>query len=272
MKPHKSFRITAILIISTLLLGLISGCSTTREKKLRAKGFTLMYKSKSSAGYGLEDIRLRHPVKLSEDEVRHQLKSLTFEELSLFGKKKPVFTASEIRRIERLITKAINRVPGNKIIYYELETPGGTTAGDIFASAKILNWRFSAIQGKDYSNRSFTGWGGAAWRMVLSSGQKYHATKKLLGVEAQENWVEAQLHLSRKPDKNSRVEKETADPQDERKRSRSPSPPTMKQPPASATDPDLEQKLQFLKDLHEKKLIDEKEYQRKRKELLDTYL
>ena len=34
----------------------------------------------------------------------------------------------------------------------------------------------------------------------------------------------------------------------------------------------LEEKLEFLKDLHEKNLIDEKEYNQKRKELLDTYL
>jgi len=42
--------------------------------------------------------------------------------------------------------------------------------------------------------------------------------------------------------------------------------------PSKNSNPDLEEKLEFLRDLHEKELIDEKEYDQKKKELLDTYL
>lgn len=109
-----------------------------------------MYKSKSIMGSELADIRLV-PIQFSVDDVWQQLRLLKYEELSLFGEKQPVFTRSEIKRIERLITKALNRVPANKIIYYELETSGGTTAGSIFVSPKVLNWRFLSIRGRKFS-------------------------------------------------------------------------------------------------------------------------
>ena len=42
--------------------------------------------------------------------------------------------------------------------------------------------------------------------------------------------------------------------------------------PLRSLNPALEEKFQLLKDLNEKNLINEKEYEKKRKELLDTYL
>ncbi|MBT6855277.1 MAG: hypothetical protein HOA09_06870, partial [Nitrospina sp.] len=74
---------TFILI---LVSGLISGCASTKEKKLQTKGFTLSYKNKSSADSTVSKMQLNHPLKVSEAEVRNYLKSLVFEELSLFGK------------------------------------------------------------------------------------------------------------------------------------------------------------------------------------------
>jgi hypothetical protein len=237
-------------LISILLVGLTLGCSTTQERKLKNKGLTLMYKPKSIMGSELADIRLV-PIQISVDEVRQQLRSLKYEELSLFGKKQQIFTRSEIKRIEGLITKALNRVSANKIVYYELETSGGTTVGDIFVSPKVLNWRFSSIRGMKFSAGGVRG---SSWRMSLGSGQKYHAIEKMLGSVAKENWIEVPHH----PETKSSV---------------TPARPLLKKETSnSAIDPELEKKLQFLKRLYENKLIDKKEYHRKRKELLDKNL
>ncbi len=268
MKSHK--QLLVFFLIPALLLGLFSGCSTTREKRLEAKGLTLMYKSKSAAGHDLADIRLK-PVQLSEGQVRQQMQSLKYEELSLFGKKKPVFTPKNITRLARIITKALNKAPANKIVYYELETPSGSTEGIVFPSKNVLNWKFSSIQGGSFSSRSFTGWGGSNWRLVPGSGQHYHSTKKLLGSEASENWIEASLSQPRYSERDNPVYKEPAPSRTKRKARRATREPTRKQAP-STINPELEKKLQFLKDLYEKNLVDEEEYNRKRKELLDTYL
>jgi hypothetical protein len=274
MKSYKSILVFSLIPI--LLVGLFSGCSTFREKKLRGDGFTLMYKSKSAAGYELSDIRLR-PVQVSEGEIRQQLRSLVYEKLSLFGKKKPVFTRDQINRIGRLIAKALNKSPSNKIIYYELETSGGATEGNVFASKNVLNWRFSSIQGSQFNSRSFAGGGGSNWRMVPGSGQQYHATRKLLGMEAKENWIESSLstNSARRLDEEQEY-REPARSRNYRKPRRASAEPAPKRRPTrsqpSAQDAELEKKLHFLKGLYEKDLVDEEEYNRKRKELLDSYL
>lgn len=271
MKHHRH-----LILILTLALcsGLILGCASTPEKKLKTKGFTLSYRDKTSAGSPVNKIQLSHPVKLSEADVRRYLKSLVFEELSLFGKKNPVFLPQDLDRIGRLLTKAIQRVPNHKIIHYELETSRGTTAGDLFASKEYIHWRFDSIKGMNFFGRSYTSFGNINWRMVPQSGQEYHAVHKLLGTQAQENWIIAKLvssKIKRSPrQKNTRQKSLHSSKNKTKALSRAPV--NEGDSPAKSPDPALEEKLQFLKDLHEKNLIDEKEYDQKRKELLDTYL
>lgn len=236
----------------------------------------MMFKSKSAGGYALADIKLAS-VQVSEGEILRQLRSIQYEELALFGKKKAVFTREQANRIGRLIAKALNKSSGNKIIYYELDTPDGTTEGDVFANGKVLNWRFSSIQGREFSSRSFNGWGGSNWRLLPSSGQRYHSTGRLLGQVAKENWIK--VALSRDSAREFREEKEyrdSAPSRKPRKQRRVRAEPSRKQAPAptrnNSADTELEKKLQFLKGLYDKNLVDEEEYNRKRKELLDTYL
>jgi len=263
MKKYHS----ALILIIALVFGSLSGCASTPEKKLETKGFTLSYRDKLAAGSPVNKMQLSHPVKLSEADVRRHLKSLVFEELSIFGKKKTVFLKQDLDRIGRLLTKAIQRIPNHKIIHYELETPGGTTAGDIFADSKHIHWRFDSIKGMEFSGRSYTSFGNTNWRMVPQSGQEYHAVHKLLGTQAQENWIITERVPSEK-NRNSRKKSTRSS----RNKAPSREPAHKDTSPAKGIDPALAEKLQFLKDLHEKNLIDEKEYDQKRKELLDTYL
>jgi hypothetical protein len=213
-------------------------------------------------------------VKVSEGEILRQLRSLQYEELALFGKKRAVFTREQTKRIGRLIAKALNKSSGNKIIYYELDTSDGATEGDVFANGKVLNWRFSSIRGRAFSNRSFNGWGGTNWRLLPGSGQRYHVTGRLLGKVAKENWIK--VALSRDSDREFQEEKKYRDAAPSRKpekQRRVRAEPSRKQTPTNkSADTELEKKLEFLKGLYEKNLVDEEEYNRKRNELLDTYL
>jgi len=202
-----------LVLILTLVLcsGMVSGCASTSEKSFKTEGFILSYRDQASLGSPTSKIQLVHPLKMSESDVRSHLKSLMFEELSLFGKQKYVFLPEDIDRIARLFTKALQHVPNHKIIHYELETSGGTTEGDIFVSTKLIHWRFSFIKGMGFSLRSYTGWGNANWRMVPQSGQRFHATTNLMGIRSQENWIIAKLIPSktnkRPKQKNSRHSK-----------------------------------------------------------------
>ena len=262
MKHHLHF---LLILIIALYSEIISGCASTPEKSLKTKGFTLSYKSNTSVQdkFTLDSptnkIRLHHPLKISEPDVRSHLESLMFEELSLFGKKKNVFLPADIDRIARLLTKALRHVPSHKIVHYELETTRGTTQGDIFASKELIHWRFNSINGMRFSLRSYTGWGNANWIMVPQSGQRYHASTNLIGTRAQENWIITKFFATKiktRPGNKTKRKKEKA--------------PSIS--PTKNSDPALEEKLQLLKDLYEKNLIDKQEYDQKRKELLHAYL
>jgi hypothetical protein len=269
MRPYKS-NLTFFLIF-TLLLGLTTSCSFIPEKKLKTKDFTMMYKAKTAAGYEVAKLKLR-PVQLSGSQVRQQMRSIIYEEMNLFGKKKPVFSLEETNRFARLIAKGLNHSTPSKVVYFEIENREGTTAGIVFTSHRKVNWKFTKIQGGVFSTRSFTGWGGTRWRLVPGSSQQFYFVDKVLGSVAQENWVtiplpknserQAQAYQEPEPKQSPRKQR-----WDQTKRSRKQASAPTRTKPANT---ELEKKLQFLKGLYDKNLVDKEQYNRKRKELLDT--
>ena len=269
MKPYQA-NLTLFLIF-ILLLGFNTSCSFTPEKKLKTKDFTMMYKAKTAAGYAVANLKLR-PVQLSESQVRQQMRSIIYEEMNLFGKKKPVFSHEETNRFARLIAKGLSHSTSNKVVYFEIENREGTTAGIVFASHKRVNWKFTEIQGGVFSTRSFTGWGGTRWRLVPGSSQQFYFVDKALGSVAQENWVT--IPLSKNSERQAQAYQEPEPKLRHRKQRRLQTKRSRKQASAPTrtkpADTELGKKLQFLKGLYDKNLVDEEEYNQKRKELLDT--
>ncbi len=138
--------------------------------------------------------------------------------------------------------------------------------GQIFATHNKLNWRFSKIRGIEFGDKGFGSWGTTTWRLVPQSGQTYHTTKRFLGTRTDENWIMADLQL---PQTSRRVLRHRSSNQQAHGSPPAASPPRT---PPTATDPELEQKLRALKQFHDKGLIDDRDYERKKKELLDSYL
>ena len=251
-----------------LIPGFFQGCATIKEKTLEKEGLTLIYRHKSQAGPAFNKLRLNHPIKISEDDFRNHLYSLQYEELSLLGKKKYTISLSDLKDTTEILTKAVNRMAPENILVFELETARGSTIGEIFRTENNLNFRFQAIKGIEYSSASFGGGGGSSWRMVPVSGQRYRVTKKLLGTSTQENWVVARMIL---PKISRRLLKAQGSKVTQAPTSSAPTRTPQKNPPA-VNSQDLEKKLQFLKNLRDKDLIDDEEYEMKRRELLDSFL
>ncbi len=259
--------ILAILLIPVFF----QGCGTVKEKKLEKEGLTLIYRNKTQTGPAIRKLPLNHPIKISEDDFKNHLYSLQYEELSLLGKKRYAISLTDLKDTAQILTKAVNRMPPDSILVFDLETSRGSTIGEIFRSGGTLNFRFEAIKGIEFSSASFGGGGGSSWRMVPVEGQRYRVTKKLLGTSTQENWIVAKMTLpqiSRRIRKmqGSKVSEAPAAPR------KAPTSSARKSPPTSGSNQDLEKKLKFLKDLRDKDLIDDEEYEMKRKELLDSFL
>ena len=270
-KTHKFSLVIAFSIVLAL-----TGCSSTHksaDKKLTAEGFTLTYKDKAQANGDIVKLTLQHPLSISEQQMVFHMVALSYEPFSLFSKATSVFTKEDIQKTKRLLTKTLNKAHSQNIIGFVLESEQGTTKGELFASEGKLHWRFFEIQGVKYSlTRNQMARYGTAWQMVLKKGQKFHITDKLLGSKRWTNWIEAKIDISAPENLKMARPKKDGSSSSAAQTAPSPSQPS----PSKATDSgknivDLEKKLQLLKHLHEKQLIDQQEYERKRKDLLDQY-
>ncbi len=266
------------LVATIMIVLVLAGCSSTHKsagKTLTTEGFKLTYTDKAQAGREINELTLQHPLPITERQIVFHMVALTYENYSLLGKAGPVFTKDDIKKTKRLLTKALSKAHSQNIIGFELESEGGTTKGELFANQGNLHWRFFEIQGVKYSlTRNQMARYGTAWRMVTKKGQKFHVTDKLLGAKQWTNWIEAKINLPAPANlKIARPKKKRANPgtaQSEPPPSSQSSPPKATAPGKSTTD--LEEKLKFLKYLHENQLIDKREYEQKRKDLLDQYL
>jgi len=258
---------------------LATACAVPKERTLVKNGLTLQYISKISEDPELKDAAVQHPAEITEEQIRNHLLSLRYEQLSIFGKEKPIYTRKDVKKISRLLAKAFRRAPPGDIISYKVKTQNGKTEGEAFFSDNKINWRFKTIRGLGFVNSSSSNIRGTLaglWRLVPQRGQHLHTSEQLFGKKKWEDWIVADLNIqpargrrSNKKDrtvkKRGRPERHVAQPP---KKHRG----TSSKRPSFTGSPELEEKLEFLKNLRRKELIDDKEFQRKRKELLDRFL
>ena len=264
-------------IVTILTVLVLTGCSSTHKsagKKLTMKDITLTYTDKGQAGAEIEELVLQHPLPISERQMVFHMVALTYENYSLLGKAGPIFTKDDINKTKRLLTKALAKAHSKNIIGFKIESEEGTTKGELFAAEGKLHWRFFEIQGVKYSlTRNQMARYGTAWRIVPKKGQKFHVTDKLLGSKQWTNWVEANINLpapsNLKTGQKNRKHLNSGSAQS-RPPASQPKHPKAVAPQKSTTE--LEEKLKFLRHLHENQLIDQREYEQKRKDLLDQYL
>jgi len=252
-------RILFILLYSCLFVG----CATP-EKRLTKDQLTISYQPKFSLESEIKKLRLQHPVKISAAQMANHLFSLQYKELTLTGKKKYIFSPSDILEIAPIMTKALNRIKPSKVLHYEVETPRGKTAGIIFQANKKINWMFKSINGSNFLNTSFHN-GGSTWELLPKNGQHFHKESSSLGNERKRNWIISNLELkvqSKRGLKSGSLKK-------------NPPPKSPKQKSSTSTPSsekgEFEKRLQFLKELRQKKLIDDKEYKYKKTELLEQF-
>ncbi len=259
----KIFQGKPALLVTSLLICMVVGCATN-ERMYKKGDLTLIYRHKTASVAELKEIELAHPLKISQKKVARHLLSLAYTHNAILSKGKRIFTPQEAEEHSKILAKALKKASPDKIIYIELDSDNGTIAVELFASGDKLNWKFDTIHGIRYSKNMLKGWG-STWRLIPQKGQALFTSQKLLGKKTWDNWVVAELDLPEKTKrKNSR---KSGGGKASKKRH------TKKQKaPSAEINPELEEKLKFLKHLRDKDLIDDAEYKRKRKDLLDKHL
>ena len=141
----------------------------------------------------------------------------------------------------------------------------------MFFTEGQIHWRFHTIAGLDFSNQPVgkPKGQGSFWRMAPRKGQGYYQSKNLGFNVTWENWIVASLKLPKVKTKANLSEKISAKKEKIDRAAGSSSAEISLRTKFSS---ELEGKLQVLKNLLEQDLIDDLEYKRKRKELLDHYL
>ena len=268
MKPAKKANNFWLNIIFTFIfLWLFVGCSAP-EKRFQKEQLTIKYRPQLSFGPEIKELLLEHPIKISAEQTTNHLLSLHYEELSLLGKKKYVFSSNDILKIVPLITKALNRMRDNKILHYEVETPKGATIGTVFRAKNKINWKFEAINGSNFLNNSFHN-GGSSWALFPKNGQRFHKKSSVLGNENKKNWIVSNLDLQVQSKRGlksgliKKIQKKSSDPKGPNEKSSTRM--------LTSDKGEFEKRLEFLKELRQKKLINDEEYKYKKTELLTQF-
>jgi hypothetical protein len=252
------------------------------EKKFHKNGLTLYYRHKTQISDGVDRVEMAHPVTIDETQMQTHLLSLYYEEMALLGKKTFVFEEREAESMAPWLVKSLARVKPSDVIVFEMKTPRGNTVGQLFATKTKLHWRFNMINDLQYTNMPNPQWGrGILWKLVPFKGQTLYTNEMVIGKRTRENWLVADLELPiayRSVGDKKKTPSAPPEPKPAAKKPEKPETTAAEPPTASAQtqeqtgkQPGLEEKLLFLKQLRDKQLIDDEEYKRKRKDVMDKY-
>jgi hypothetical protein len=172
----------------------------------------------------------------------------------LGNKEEPIFSVPEVQSLAPVLFKAFGSVGPEKIIRIQLKSVGGITSGDIFSFKKYLNWRFDSIRGETFLQKNnVRGWNIFSWEMMPNKGQRFFKTGT--DKRIQKNWVISKLKLPLSDRKNMDNQRSVDTLQ--------------KEPSGNNINPKLEEKLEHLKYLYDKQLINEEEYKTQQKKIFD---
>jgi len=243
------------------------------DRKLVLKDFTLTYILQEEADGNIDRLTLQHPLSITERQMVFHMVALTYKNHSKPNNASPVFTKEDIKKTKRLLTKALNKAHSQNIIGFEVASEEGATQGQLFASKGVLHWRFFKIRGVWFSKTRSQFEQSGTWQMVPRNGQRFHKSGKSRSTRKWSNWIEAKINLP--APENLKTSRPKTRPLNPGTAQTAPSPSQPSPPKTTApekTPADLEEKLKFLKYLHENQLIDKREYEQKRKDLLNQYL
>ncbi|MGV7219914.1 MAG: SHOCT domain-containing protein [Nitrospinales bacterium] len=249
-----------LFILSVLILCLVTTSCATNEKTYSKGSLALSFRNKTASVAELKALDLVHPIIVTPSLMEAHLLRLAYTHNALLSKGKRIFTREEALTLSKVLAKALKKASPNKIVYFELDSKNGDITVELFASENKLHWLFTTIHGIRYAKNMLRGWG-STWRMIPQKGQSHFTSEKILGTKTWDNWIVSNLTL---PETKKRKSKK-------KKRSKKRTTKTNQAPPVDI-NPELEEKLKFIKQLKDKGLIDEEEYKRKRKDLLDKHL
>jgi hypothetical protein len=201
-----------------------------------------------------------HPHSIPLKTIQKSMGSLAYKKQTLFGsKQKRIFKNKIIKAIAPIIKTKLENANMDQLVSFEIFSRSGKKfiQGDTFITTQGLNWRFTIIEWEKWEIDSFN-ISGEPWELVLQQG---HAYKKWFWKKSKRvskditNWIIFEDLLPASPNIISQPENSTSDKElktTSRNKSQS-----------------IKNRLLALDALLNEKIISEKEYKMKRKEILN---
>ena len=240
--------VVVFIFFSPSVFGVAEGAGSKKSK------VKITLRSQFYENSNLTHLKLNHPIQISQAEIINHMVALRSKGTFLGNKEEPVFSVSEIQTLAPILFRAFGGVGPEKIIRMQLKSVGGITSGDIFSFKKYLNWRFDSIRGETFLQKNnVRGWNIFSWEMMPKNGQLYF--KSGTDKRIQKNWIISKLKLpiSGQGNMDNRRSFDTL----------------QKEPSENNINPKLEEKLEHLKYLYDKELINEEEYKNQQKKIFD---
>ena len=248
-----SNRKISYLFVSFLYCAALSICfaGNAASEEINVK---INFRSQSYQKSNIDRIKLNHPIRISETDITNHLISLSYKTSFLGSDRERVFSFLAIKKLAPILAKAFTKVVPGRFIRVEVIGNKGLTSFDIFAFKKYLNWRFDSIHGEAFLKKNDVRDAAIfAWNLIPDNGQKYFKTRS--DKRIQKNWVIASLKLPIiKSDQEKKIFTGLGTDSSSIK-----------------IDPKLEAKLEHLKYLHSKNLINDDEYKAQQKKLFDKH-
>ncbi len=196
----------------------------------------------------------QHPAFLTNKILYQTITSLYYSNymngLSLWEiKKRAVFQAKEAKKLAPLIRKSFEKATPKQMVYFSIGKRNKKTSGNIFYSNSKLYFYFLKLKGKKQKS-SGTERSHDLWKLVPQKGQILLKQKGFIGiVDTYTNWIIVEDTKKKQP-----IAEKPLLPTDHIKKNN-----------------EMETKLSFLKEMLAEGLITKKDYEKKKKELLEGY-
>lgn len=251
IKKRKPHYFLAVLIFFFLSTTLIEGAfCKSRSVNNNPSVSIAPLKDQEKKKYGLKMIQ---PYAFNLKTIQKVMQSLAYQERNVsWSSKKRVFSSEDIHTLAPKIKKQFTLASKNHRVIFQIKNPNGRTLlkGDTFLTKLGMHWRITMIKRSTRKIGDFSVMGDS-WRLVPLTGQVYktHERHKNL-IQDITNWV-----LFNKFHPNpKRVLKEPALPQHQ---------------DAPRSPAKVKERLKVLDELKREELINEKEYEEKRREILN---
>jgi hypothetical protein len=196
------------------------------------------------------------PWTLDRENIVIAMRRLAYQRRGLsWSGKMSVFPAPLRKRLAPLIARQWAKADAGERVRFQVTAPGGKILlqGDTFLTAKGMHWRLTAINFKKRPLGDFH-LTGEPWRLVPISGQDYLMRQRFQSLDEElTNWLVLKAFR----------------PDPKRKQPPRPAPADVHAWPDSP-NPAMREKLELLEELRRERSISEADYQKKRKELLES--